>query len=244
MPNSFEPRLGAFCATVGSLLLLVGTFLHPMDADPHDAVAAFTEYAADHLWVASHLTQLAGIALMVAALLILAKRIEEESGSAWARLGSGGAIASLAVAAALQAVDGVALKVMVDAWAAAPAEHKMIAFQGAFAVRQVEVGLASMLGLLFGVTITLYGIALLAGRSIPKWMGAVAIMGGVPTAAGGLAIAYTGFSGLAMSINMPANCVLLLWMLALGLIMWRDDGLTAGTAVYQQHAADGSSRRR
>jgi hypothetical protein len=75
-------------------------------------------------------------------------------------------------------------------------------------------------------------------------MGAVAIMGGVPTAAGGLAIAYTGFSGLAMSINMPANCVLLLWMLALGLIMWRDDGLTAGTAVYQQHAADGSSRRR
>jgi hypothetical protein len=180
---------------------------------------------------ASHLTQLAGIALMVAALLILAKGVEEESGGVWARLGSGGAIASLAVAAALQAVDGMALKVMVDAWAAAPAEQKMIAFQGAFAVRQVEVGLASMLGLLLGVTITVYGVALLAGRSFPKWMGAVAIVGGVPTAAGGLAIAYTGFSGLAMTINMPSNFVLLVWMLALGVIMWRQGRVTEGTAV-------------
>jgi hypothetical protein len=180
---------------------------------------------------ASQLTQLAGIALMVAALLILAKGVEEESGGVWARLGSGGAIASLAVAAALQAVDGMALKVMVDAWAAAPAEQKMIAFQGAFAVRQVEVGLASMLGLLLGVTITVYGVALLAGRSFPKWMGAVAIVGGVPTAAGGLAIAYTGFSGLAMTINMPSNFVLLVWMLALGVIMWRQGRVTEGTAV-------------
>ena len=196
MSNTNEHRVGAVCAVVGSVLLLVGTSLHPMGADPHDSVAAFTEYAADPRWVASHLAQLAGLALVVAALLILTKRVEAGPSGVWARLGAGGAVASLAVAAALQAVDGVALKVMVDAWAAAPAEQKAIAFQGAFAVRQIEVGLASMLGLLLGGTITLYGVALLSGRSYPKWMGAVAVLGGVPTVVGGIAIAYTGFSGL------------------------------------------------
>lgn len=38
--------------------------------------------------------------------------------------------------------------------------------------------------------------------------------------AGGV-IAYTGFSRIAMAINVPANSVLLLWMLALGVCMWR-----------------------
>src|SRR5712692_5114587 len=102
-----ESRIGATCAVVGSVLLLVGTTLHPMGADPNDAVAAFTEYAADRLWVASHLAQLAGVALMVAALLLLAQQLETGSGSGWSRLAAGGAIASLAVATALQAVDGI-----------------------------------------------------------------------------------------------------------------------------------------
>ena len=48
---------------------------------------------------------------------------------------------------ALKAVDGVALKVMVDAWAVAPAAQKEAAFYAAFAVRQVEIGLASVLSL-------------------------------------------------------------------------------------------------
>jgi hypothetical protein len=59
-----ESRIAATCAIAGSLLLVVGTYLHPMKADANDAVAAFTEYAADHIWVASHLTQLVGVTLM------------------------------------------------------------------------------------------------------------------------------------------------------------------------------------
>ena len=34
-----------------------------MDADPNIPIAAFTEYAADHHWVASHLTELFGVRL-------------------------------------------------------------------------------------------------------------------------------------------------------------------------------------
>ncbi len=85
-----------------------------MQADPNDPLAAFVEYAANQNWVASHLTQLTGVALIVAALIVVSAQLESTGGAAVARIASGGAIASLAVAAALQAVDGIALKLMVE----------------------------------------------------------------------------------------------------------------------------------
>ena len=218
-------RVGGGCAIAGALLLLLGTYLHPMSADPNDAVAAFTEYAANRLWVTSHLTQLAGVALMVAALLVLTQQLEAAGGIGWPRLASSGAVAGLAVAAALQAVDGVALKRRVDAWAAASAAQKDGAFHAAFAVRQIEVGLASMTSLLLGITVVISGIALLDAQLYPKWVGVLAIVGGVPTGIAGVVMAYTGFSGAAMAINMPANIIILVWMLALGILMWRRGGL-------------------
>jgi hypothetical protein len=54
-------------------------------------------------------------------------------------------------------------------------------------------------------------------------LGWLPIIGGIPTAIAGLVIAYTGFSGLAMSINMPANSLLLIWMIGLGVLFWRLD---------------------
>jgi hypothetical protein len=214
-------KIGATCAITGSVLLFVGTYLHPLGADPNDAVAAFTEYAADRLWVTSHLTQLVGVALMVMALLFLTQQLEERPGRTWARIAAGGAIAGLAVVAALQAVDGIALKVMVDTWDAALSEQKDAVFHAAFAVRQIEIGLASMLSLILGFTTSVYGMALLADRTYSKWVAGLAIIGGVPAMASGIVIAYTGFSGLAMTINMPASSVLLVWMFSLGIRMWR-----------------------
>jgi hypothetical protein len=38
-------------------------------------------------------------------------------------------------------------------------------------------------------------------------------------------IAYTGFSGLEMAINMPANSLLFLWMIGLGIQVWRSPSL-------------------
>ena len=125
---------------------------------------------------------------------------------------------------ALQAVDGIALKFMVDAWAAAPAAQKEGLFHAAFAVRQIEIGLASMASLSLGLTATLYGVALLVDRTHPRWVGELAMVGGVPTMMAGVVIASTGFSALAMAINMPANALLLVWMLVLGGCMWRSGG--------------------
>jgi hypothetical protein len=192
-----------------------------MDADSSDAVAAFTEYAADQWWVASHLTQLAGITLMDAALLILAQQIEAARGKAWSYITAGSAVAGLGVAAALQAVDGVALKAMVNAWAVAPPAQKEVAFHAALAVRQIEVGLASMLCLLFGLTACLYGVALFSIDTYARSLSGLAVISGALTIIAGVVMAYTGFSAITMAINMPASLLLLVWMFSIGVMMWR-----------------------
>lgn len=215
-----DSQITAVCAFAGAMLLGLGTSMHPSEADPNNAVAAFTEYAAAHRWVAGHLIQFAGVTGIVAALLVLARQLEA-AGGALPRLAAAGAIASLALAAALQAVDGIALKAMVDAWAAAPAADKEAAFHAAFAVRQIEIGLASLLALLFGVTAGLYGLALLDERAYPVWLGRIAVVGGLAMAAAGLVMAQTGFSPRAMAIMMPASLLLLAWTVGLGAIMWR-----------------------
>ncbi len=217
-----NPMRGAPVAAVGgALLLFIGTFVHPSGVDPNDALAAFTEYADDQLWIASHLTQLIGVALIVGSLIYLSLILAGGSARALAWIGAAGAIASLATAAALQAVDGIALKMMVDVWADAAEPDKTTLFFSTYGVRQIEVGLASIMSLLFGLTVCVYGVALIADKGFARWLGWLAIIGGIPTATAGVVLAYTGFSGLAMSIIMPSSSLLLVWMIALGVSFWR-----------------------
>src|SRR2546428_3391599 len=214
-------RVGAVAAVSGALTLFIATLLHPMNADPSVPPVAFAEYAADQLWVASHLGQFVGLAVLGVALVALAGTMQNGKSSAWARIGALGAAASVATTAALQAVDGVALKVMVNRWAEASGEAQARAFEGAFAVRQVEIGLASLLSVLFGLTVSAFGSSMLLSRRFPTWLGWLGLLGGLGTLAAGIAQAYTGFSALAMMLSMPAGCVLLLWVIVVGAFLWR-----------------------
>ena len=214
-------RVGAVAALAGAPMLFVATLLHPMSADPNDAPAAFAEYAADPIWVASHLGQFLGFAALAVALVAVAGTVEAGAPAAWAWIGVVGTAASVAAAAALQAVDGIALKVMVDRWARATGEARARAFEGAFAVRQIEVGMASLLGVLSGLTVTVLGVAMLRSRRFPDWLGGAGLLGGLGTIAAGMAQAYTGFSPLAMALSMPAGSFLLVWAIAVGASLWR-----------------------
>ncbi len=78
--------IGPIAAVIGAVLLFVETYLHPMDADPNVPLAAFTEYAADHHWVASHLMQLSGVVLMMAALALLSRKMADGPAAEWATL--------------------------------------------------------------------------------------------------------------------------------------------------------------
>ena len=96
-----------------------------------------------------------------------------------------------------------------------------MAFHAALAVRQIEVGFASMLCLLFGLTACLYGVALFSIATYPRWMSGLAVIGGTLTMVAGVVIAYTGFSDITMAVNMPANFLLLVWMCGIGVVMWK-----------------------
>jgi hypothetical protein len=102
----------------------------------------------DSLWVWSHLGPFAGFVLL-GWLWLRCRRLSKVCrAAAWASVGLARTAATLASAASLQVVDGVALKTMVDHWATASAEARALAFEAAFAVRQIETGLARLFSVL------------------------------------------------------------------------------------------------
>ena len=213
-------KTGALCAWLGVLMLFTGTMLHPMSADPNQAVAAFSEYAADHHWVGSHLLQLAGVGGIMVALLALAQHLSARGQRLLVHTAVAGAVTSLALAAALQAIDGIALHRMVHVWADAPVSQKPAWFTATFAVRQVEIGFASLFCMALGITAALFGLAQYRHVATPRWLGLLAIVSGVITSYAGWLMAHQGFSDRVMMINMPANLLLIVWMLVSGWQLW------------------------
>jgi hypothetical protein len=225
-------KYGSIAGFLGTMGLFTGTFLHPAHADPNDPIAAFTEYAAHDPWVNVHLIQLLGVGLMVLAVIVFSKMIENKSAGILTQLGNTTAAASLALAAALQAVDGVALKVMVDRWASSAGPEKDMLFYAALGVRQIEVGTASMFCILMGCTVILYGLAQKVDGRFSNLLVWIAFVGGLGTAIAGLVMAQTGFSNATMLINMPANILLLIWMICTAIWMWKNAPL--GSAEFQK----------
>jgi hypothetical protein len=226
--NQSLARLGSVSALVGAVVLFASTLLHPLSRDPNNAPEAFAEYAADSLYVWSHLGQFVGLALLGAALVALASTFEPGRATAWARIGLAGAVASMAVSAALQAVDGVALKATVDRWVAATGDARAIIYEAALAVRQIEIGLASLLSVMIGLTLIVFSLAMLLSVRYPNWLGAIGLVDGLGTVAAGAVQASTGFSALAMTISMTASSVLLVWVTVVGILMWRLKPQSAG----------------
>ncbi|UVK36791.1 DUF4386 family protein [Mesorhizobium sp. AR10] len=213
-----QAGLSSALLIVGAVLLFMGTLLHPMHEDPNDALAAFGEYAADPNWLFSHMAQLAGVSAMVAGMLLIIGRLSQGPARGAALLTIVFGAASLAAASALQAVDGIALKAMVDAWAAAEEAAKPSLFNAALAVRQIEVGFAAVSAMLLGLTVLLACVALHQARRCPVWLSLLGGAGAVGVLIGGFATAATGFSGAAMAANMPGSLVLLIWVVLLAVI--------------------------
>ncbi len=110
---------------------------------------------------------------------------------------------------------------MVDRWAVATEDARVRAFEAAFAVRQIEIGLASLLSLVTGFTLVVFALAIVLGARYPIWLGWVGLVDGAGTVGAGLAQASTGFSGLSMTLSMVTSVILLVWVLAAAVLMWR-----------------------
>jgi hypothetical protein len=223
-------RVGGVAAILGVFVLVVATMLHPMDAHPGDALAAFAEYALDRYWVATHLGQLLGVVLITIGFVALSWKLRAGRAGAWALLAGLAAVASVSLAAALQAVDGVALKFMVDRWSSASAEAQAAVFEAAFGVRQIEIGLASLMLALVGLTVLLYGVTILLSSVAGAWLGVFGVLAGAATLASSIIQAHAGFSDIAMTMSMPSTLLVLLWSVCIGVFLFRKAGSVENAA--------------
>ena len=209
-------------ASLGAAALTVGTLLHPAHADPGSPTAAFAEYAgvSRGLWVAAHLLQLGGVAGLVLVIVLLARAVDRTGSSAWARVTTVFGAASLATAAVLQAVDGVALKAVVDLWSSA-GENRPSLFAGALAVRQVEIGLDALFALLLSAALIGLGIGLLVATAGSRPLGLLAVVTAAAAAVNGLALALGGFSDTAMLATTASGLLGLAFLLTAAVWSWR-----------------------
>jgi hypothetical protein len=199
--------VGLVAAVVGILVEVAMGFLHPSHAQPNDSAAAFEEYSHSADWTYVHIGQFAGTLLVVIALVAIARTLSDQPGIAGAMAVVGAVTAVLigAVFAVQMAVDGVALKGTVDAWAhASTAADRSAAFLVADGVRWIEKALSSFFHLLNGTTLLVLGLSILFGQRTRRWLGWVGVVAGIGFLIGGVITSRTGFSPDASRVLTPA----------------------------------------
>jgi hypothetical protein len=187
-----------------------------------DNPAVFMEYAQSDNWVVVHFAQWFAVLLLIGGLVSLYHSIttKPEASAGVARLGLAAAVVTAATFTMLQAVDGVALKWAVDAWAVAPAEQQVAAFAAAQALRWTEYSLQSYSNILLGLTLMLYALAIALGASYARWLQWVAAGSGVAWIVHGVMVPYVGFFD---SIpRLVAIVLLAVWAFIMAALMWRD----------------------
>lgn len=217
-------RIGALALPLGVILFVVATAVfHPSREAPMDNPAVFMEYAQSDSWVAVHFAQWFAALLLIGGLVALYYSITirpEADVAAAARFGLAGALLTGASLTMLQAVDGVALKWAVDAWASAPADREVAAFAVAEGVRLTEYSLQSYSNILLGLTLILYGVAIALGSVYPRWLGWIAAGSGVAWTVHGLMVPYIGlFDSIP---RLVAIVLMALWAFIMAVLMWRN----------------------
>lgn len=217
-------RLAGTLILAGTILVAALTALHPSREDPNDHAAVFAEYARADGWEAVHFGQFGAGLVLISGLIVLSRALRPSDGasSVLADLGLAGAIATAAAVAALQAIDGVALKQAVDAWTNAPASEKAGAFRDAEIVRWTEWGANSFFRLLQGATIFVFGVLIARTRAFPAWLGWLAGVAGLGYITLGIIVGYEGFSDTALHVvGTPTDVLFFVVALGIAVVAWR-----------------------
>ncbi|MFQ5979068.1 MAG: DUF4386 family protein [Candidatus Heimdallarchaeota archaeon] len=223
-------RIGAVSLIAGFVSNIIFAVLHQMTAppsDPSDMEATLQQIADSSTWAGIHVFIMAAFLLFVGGLLALSRSFTEEPGAALARLGFSAALLGVAILSVSEAIlGGSTMKELADAWAAAADK------EGPFAVAEamllVSYDIFSWGNVVFyGVTPILFGLAIVLSDLYPKWLGWVAVVGGIGNVLIGIVLFSQGWS---QGTNIVWNLfifVITLWLLVMGVLMWRKAGAAA-----------------
>ena len=222
MANHKLIRLSATLLFVGELFSLLVGFLHPARENPNNHSAVFVEYANSTNWTAVHLGQFVGMAIVIAGLLVLFFALNVHAGTpGWiGRFAAVSAVVTLALYGVLQAVDGVALKQAVDAWASAPATEKAARFASAEVVRWLEWGTRSYQSFMFGLTLVLFGAVIAGTARIPRLIGYLMGLSGLAYLVQVWVLGSEGYSASNTVPQLLAYALILVWSLWLLIKAW------------------------
>jgi uncharacterized membrane protein HdeD (DUF308 family) len=233
-------RLSASLLLIGVLVSVVADMLHPPGAN--DYRAAFTAYANSSMWTAVHLAQFVGMALILAGLLLLFFALGLSEGIPhW--LGFFGAVSAgvaLALAGVAYAVDGVALKQAVDAWASASAAEKATRFADADTLRWLEIGTSSYLAFMMGLALVLLGIAIVWTARVPRPIGILMGLSGLAYFVQGWLFGTTGFTSATTLPTNAAYTLLFVSMVWLLIVAWLRKALAQSAPQVGRPRADPS----
>jgi hypothetical protein len=127
-----------------------------------------------------------------------------------------------------EAID-LAVGEVAEDWERAAGAEKEAALRVGAALEDVDF---AMLGvhtvLFFGLTFVLYGLAVSSGERYPQRLGWVAVVAGVGAVVVGFVHMVTGPSFVTLFVFPAVAAVLSLWLLAIGVLLWRQTGATNG----------------
>jgi hypothetical protein len=209
-------RLSATLLLVGQILYVVVTLFHA-DGPANNHPAVFAEYAASRAWTAVHVGQFACMTIFLAGLFALFFALDVQTGMAgWAgRFGAASAAVTLALYGGILAVDGVALKQAVNAWASAPEAEKAARFATAEAIRWLEWGMRSYESFALGLAVLLFAVAV-ARTAWPRPIAYLMGLSGLTYLVQGWLAGSEGFSQphtIAIVMAEVLNVAWMIWLL-------------------------------
>jgi hypothetical protein len=215
-------RLSATLMLAGQLLYVVVTLFHTGgEANNHHAI--FAAYAASGTWTAVHVAQFACMAIFLAGLFALFFALDVPAGTAgWpGRFGAASAAVTLALYGVVLAVDGVALKQAVNAWASAPETEKAARFASAEAIRWLEWGTRSYENFALGLAVLLFAVAVARTAWVPRPIAYLMGVTGLTYLWQGWSAGFEGFSRTHTIAIVLAEVLNIAWMIWLLVVAWR-----------------------
>ena len=214
-------RLGAGAAMVGAVIAIVFNLLYPRADDPGDVAEIVGLSQSDGMWAFTHYALAWAVALTFIGLIVIARSFVREPSTSWARIALIHAIGGALTLFIALVLLGFAMR---EAAAMGDGSAQSIGWIAG------SVFLASI-GLFFGFTPLLYGIAVLSGDEYPSWLGWTAVLAGALGVVNGTIVYFDGFSTMTDKVLFPISSILFtVWVAVMGYQLWQRTSQPAVTA--------------
>lgn len=224
MSERLALRIGGVAAIVGGVLVLFGNIIHPRESGQlDDAETLLGVIAGSEIWVADHLMIMIAITLLLGAFYGVTHSIKGETAAVWARLAWGMSIMGVGLGVAFMLTEAVAMAGLAATWADSSGNDRDVALAAGNALFQLSLALSAGAALfLFGATPILVGKAMLGSNEYPSWLGWVGVIAGLIGVAANMVQVLTGVTTQTGLVLVPIAIVTVtLWILYLGVLMWR-----------------------